>query len=209
MVLRMSRPKGRLAMSRRLRIGLVGCGNFGKELGRYFLEVADIVALCDLRPERTAETAKALGLDVPRFTDYRKMFSSCSMDAVVVTAANFAHAEITVAAAGAGLHVFCEKPMARTVPECWEMVRACRRNGVKLMVGHKRRLRPPWRRMVELTDDSLLGRVLTVTVTEYCDRRPYNFFDTWWADPKLCGGFLHLHGMHVIERRCTTRGSTT
>ena len=89
--------------------------------------------------------------------------------------------------------------MARTVPECWQMVRACQENKVKLMIGHKRRLRPPWARMIELTDEALLGEVLAVTVTEYADIRPYNFFHTWWADPQLSGGFFHLQGVHVID----------
>jgi len=79
------------------------------------------------------------------------------------------------------------------------MVRVCRKNGVKLMIGHKRRLRPPWARMIELTDDALLGEVLGITVAEYCDNRPYNFFNTWWIDPEQSGGFFHLHGVHVIE----------
>ena len=186
-------------MRQKLRFGLVGCGNFGKELGRYFLEVADIVALCDLDLDRVEKTAKALNLDVPHYTEHGEMFAEAGLDAVAVTAANFAHAEITVAAAQAGLHVFCEKAMARTVPECWEMVRACQENAVKLMIGHKRRLRPPWARMIELTDDALLGEVLAITVAEYCDNRPYNFFNTWWVDPQRSGGFFHLHGVHVIE----------
>jgi len=143
-------------MSDKLRIGLVGCGNFGKEIARYFLEVADIVALCDPDPSHSRQTARTLGIDVPHYTDYREMFRSAPLDAVAVTAPNHVHAEITVAAAEAGLHVFCEKAMARTVPECWQMVRAYRKTGVKLMVGHKRRLRPPWTRMIELTGDSFL-----------------------------------------------------
>ncbi len=183
----------------RLRLGLIGCGNFGKHLGRYLLEVADIGALCDPQPTGMEDTARHLGLEVPRFTDYRDMVGQANLDAVVITAANFVHAEITIAAAQAGLHVFCEKAMARTVPECWQMVRACRRHGVKLMIGHKRRLRPPWARMLELTDDSCLGPVLAVTVCEYCDNRPYEFFDTWWARPELGGGFFHMHGVHVID----------
>ena len=186
-------------MAERLRLGLVGCGNFGKELGRYILEVADITALCDPRGEGMETTAQVLGLDVPKFTDYGQMFTAGGMDAVVVTAANFAHAEITVAAARSGLHVFCEKAMARTVPECWEMVGACEQNNVKLMIGHKRRLRPPWARMIELTNEAFLGKVLAMSVVQYCDNRPYDFFDTWWVDPQLSGGFFHMHGVHVID----------
>jgi predicted dehydrogenase len=183
----------------RLRFGLIGCGDFGKYLGKYILEVADIAALADPSQAGMEATARFLELDAPRFTDYRQLVGQEGLDAVAVTAANFAHAEITVAAARAGLHVFCEKAMARTVPECWEMVRACRGGGVKLMIGHKRRLRPPWARMLELTDDSRLGQVLAVTVSQYCDNRPYNIFDTWWADPGRSGGFFHLHGVHVID----------
>ena len=183
----------------KLRFGLIGCGDFGKHLGGYLLEVADITGLCDVTRTGIGETAQALNLDVPHFTDYQEMFRTGGLDAVAVTAANYAHAEITVATARAGLHVFCEKAMARTVPECWEMVRACQANDVKLMIGHKRRLRPPWARLIELTDEALLGAVLAVTVTEYTDNRPYNFFDTWWADPQLSGGFFHIHGVHVID----------
>ena len=186
-------------MEQRLRFGLVGCGDFGKHLGAYLKEVADIAAVCDVDTARAEGTAAELGLEVPRFADHEQMFAAGGLDAVAVTAANFAHAEITVAAARAGLHVFCEKAMARTVPECWDMARACREHGVKLMIGHKRRLRPPWARMVELTDDDLLGEVLGVTVAEYCDNRPYNFFGTWWADPGLSGGFFHMHGVHVVD----------
>ncbi|MFH1568424.1 MAG: Gfo/Idh/MocA family oxidoreductase [Gemmatimonadota bacterium] len=186
-------------MAARLRIGLVGCGSFGRELARYLVEVADVVALCDPRAEGMEETARALGLQVPMHRHHGDLIAGGCLDAVAITAANHAHAEIAVAAAQAGLHVFCEKAMARTVPECWRMVRACEAAGVKLMVGHKRRLRPPWARLVELTSDRLLGPPLAITVTEYADIRPYGFVGTWWADPARGGGFYHLHGVHVID----------
>ena len=89
-------------MRQMLRLALVGCGDFGKYLGRYFLEVADIVALCDLDMGRVEETANALNLGVPHYTDYRAMFAAGGLDAVAVTAANFAHAEITIAAVNTG-----------------------------------------------------------------------------------------------------------
>ena len=72
---------------------------------------------------------------------------------------------------------------------------ASRRNGVKLMVGHKRRLRPPWARMVALTADALLGPPLSITVAQYTDNRPYDFFETWWADPARGGGFWWRRGV--------------
>ena len=139
------------AGARRPRFALVGCGDFGKQLARYAVEHAELAALCDPDAGNLAATAAALGTGVPGYHDYRELLRRERLDAVLVTAANHVHAEITVAAAEAGVHVFCEKAMARTARECWDMVAACRRHGVKLMVGHKRRLRPPWARMVELT----------------------------------------------------------
>ena len=186
-------------MTNRLRIGLIGCGDFGKYLGPYIQEVAEITALCDPSEDGMVATAEALNLEVTHYSDHEEMLQSGDLDAVAITAANYVHRDLTVAAANRGLHVYCEKAMARTVPECWEMARACQANDVKLMVGHKRRLRSPWARMIELTDDSMLGRPLAITVAEYCDNRPYDFFDTWWADPELGGGFFHLHGVHVID----------
>ena len=141
------------AGARRPRFALVGCGDFGKQLARYAVEHAELAALCDPDAGNLAATAAALGTGVPGYGDYRELLRRERLDAVLVTAANYVHAEITVAAAEAGVHVFCEKAMARTARECWGMVAACRRHDVKLMVGHKRRLRPPWARMVELTAD--------------------------------------------------------
>jgi predicted dehydrogenase len=183
----------------RPRFALVGCGDFGKHLARYAAEHAELAALCDPDAGNLEATARELRTRVPRYADYRELLRRERLDAVLVTAANYVHAEITVAAAAAGVHVFCEKAMARTVRECWRMVEACRRHGVKLMVGHKRRLRPPWARMVELTDGALLGPPLSITVAQYTDNRPYEFFDTWWADPARSGGFFHMHGVHVID----------
>jgi predicted dehydrogenase len=183
-----------------LRFGLIGCGDFGRHLGRYLLEVARIAGLCDPEVERARATARELGIDAPCWADYRPMLAEGQLDAVAITAANFAHAQIAVAAAQAGLHVFCEKAMARTVPECWQMVRACQEAGVRLMVGHKRRLRPPWARMIELTrPGGPLGEPLAIHVCGYADYRPYRFTESWWGDPERSGGQLHATNVHVID----------
>ena len=145
-------------------------------------------------------TAARLGIDPPRYASYRELFAKEKLDAVAITAANFAHREICVAAAQAGLHVFCEKAMARTTAECWDMVQACRDNGLKLLVGHKRRLRPSWARMIELTrTDGPIGEPLAITVSQYADLRPYAHAGTWWADDSLCGGPLASLGVHVLD----------
>ena len=197
-------------MSKRLSFGLVGCGDFGKELGRYILEVADIAALCDVNVASAAKTAAALSLDVPVHDDVRRMINAGGLDAIAVTAANFAHAEIAIAAADKGLHVFCEKIMAPTVAECLRMIEACGRGGVKLMIGHKRRLRPSWARMIELTrPEGPLGEALAITIAQYADMRPYRYPGTWWADARRGGGSLAVLCPHVLDWSSAMCGRAT
>lgn len=168
-------------------------------MGRYLLEVGRISSICDIQEERARETAKALGLDVPVYSDYRALITAGDLDAVAITAANFVHCQIACAAAAAGLHIFCEKAMAVNVAECRQMAEAARQHDIKMLIGHKRRLRPSWSRMVDLTDEAMLGEPVAITVTQYGDMRSYGYPDTWWANPKLSGGPYAVFGVHVID----------
>ena len=180
----------------KLRFGLCGAGRFGPQFARYVNEFAEVVAVCDPSSDARAQFADQTGLDLPDFDDHEKLLGNVEVDAVVITSPNFTHKEIAVAAARAGKHVFCEKAMAITVPECWEMVRACEEAGVRLMVGHKRRLRPPWGRMIELREQ--LGKVIAITSCAYYDSRPYDH-KGWWIQREKSGGTLTLIGVHVID----------
>ena len=74
---------------------------------------------------------------------------------------------MAIAAAEAGKHIFCEKPMAMNVAECYAMIEAAEANGVKLMVGHKRRLRPQYAKMAEIVRGQRYGRPLAVQINGF------------------------------------------
>ena len=178
-----------------IRFGLAGCGDFSSHLAGYILPVADITAVCD--PDAAARTAfvKATGLQVQEYSDCGQMCAQAPIDVVAIAAPNFAHKPLTIAAAREGKHVFCEKAMAPSVPDCWEMVRVCHSHNVRLMVGHKRRLRPPWSRMMELREE--LGRVLSISSCLYFDGAPY--YRGWWTRERQCGGTLFAAGVHIVD----------
>jgi UDP-N-acetyl-2-amino-2-deoxyglucuronate dehydrogenase len=181
---------------RRLRFALFGAGDFGPHFAPYINEVAELVAICDPRPEAQQNFVRQTGLAVGQFDNPESLLKSVDIDAVAITSPNFTHKDIAVAAARAGKHVYCEKAMANTVPECWEMVRACQDAGVRLMVGHKRRLRPPWARMIELRDR--LGPTVAANACLYYDARPYDHHG-WWTREAQCGGLLDVAGVHTID----------
>jgi predicted dehydrogenase len=181
---------------RKLRVAMFGTGDFGPVFTKYVNEFAELVAVCDPNPQGLARFAQVSGLNLPGFDHYEKLLAETDIDAAVITSTNHTHKDIAVAAARAGKHVFCEKAMANTVPECWEMVRACEQAGVRLMVGHKRRLRPPWTRMIELRET--LGPALAISACAYYDARPYNH-QGWWTRRAQCGGTLPVIGVHTID----------
>jgi predicted dehydrogenase len=180
----------------KLRVGLIGTGDFGPHFAPYINEVADLVAVCDPDPAGRTNFAKQTGLELPAFDNHEKLMDAIEVDAVVITSPNFTHKEIAVAAAARGKHAFCEKAMAGSVPDCWEMVRACETAGVRLAVGHKRRLRPPWGRMIELRER--LGQVVSITSCAYYDARPYDH-QGWWTRRDQCGGTLPVIGVHIVD----------
>lgn len=185
-----------MADRHKLRFAVIGTGSFGVSFTSYINEVAEVVAICDPSLEMRKQFRQKTGLQLEEFDSYERLLAKAAIDVVAVTSPNHTHKEITVAAAHAGKHVFCEKAMATKVPDCWAMVRACQSRGVKLMVGHKRRLRPPWARMIELRDQ--LGSVVAITACQYYDARPYNH-KGWWTHEAQCGGILDVAGVHTID----------
>jgi glucose-fructose oxidoreductase len=175
---------------------MFGAGNFGAFFARYVEEFAHLVAICDPSPAARARFAEVSGLKLPEYDDYNRLLAEVDVDGVVLTGPNHTHKPITLAAAKRGRHVFCEKAMAPSVPDCWEMVRACRAANVRLMVGHKRRLRPAWARAIELRDT--VGPVVAMSVAGYFDSRP-DEFRGWWTREAESGGVLALSGVHELD----------
>jgi myo-inositol 2-dehydrogenase/D-chiro-inositol 1-dehydrogenase/scyllo-inositol 2-dehydrogenase (NAD+) len=83
-------------------------------------------------------------------------------DAVVITTPTFTHCSLTVAAANAGKHVFCEKPMALTVSECDDMIAVAARNHVALQIGFMRRFQPEFVAAKQRIDDGEIGEPMIV-----------------------------------------------
>lgn len=138
-----------------LRIGIAGAGRAGAVHARNLALVpgAELACLIDERPESAAQLATECG--VPVVVTLTEAAESVELDAIVISAPTFAHHELAVAAAEAGLHVFCEKPMALTVAECDEIIAAHERAGTVLQIGFVRRFRTEFveaRRRIEAGD---------------------------------------------------------
>ncbi|MFB3923272.1 MAG: Gfo/Idh/MocA family protein [Terriglobia bacterium] len=145
-----------------IRMGLVGCGSIA-EIAHFpsiaRCKEAGLAAVCDIDPARAESAAAKWGAE-RWFTDYRKMYETTKLDAVVIATPNNVHRNQAIAAAKAGIHVVVEKPLAVTNVEAWEIVNACNTAGVKLMVGCDRRfwIHNQWAK--ELIDSGVIGKLL-------------------------------------------------
>jgi UDP-N-acetylglucosamine 3-dehydrogenase len=176
-------------------IAVVGCGSFGVELSSVIshLDCFEIVAVCD--SDETRVRALATTLDVRAFDSLDELLRDSSAQAVALCTPNNLHCAQTMAAAEAGRHIFCEKPMALTVFDCESMLRAAEASGVRLMVGHKRRLRPPYAKVAEFVRTGELGRLVVGSIDGLFYRPPTG----WWAHDSIGGGLLCYAGVHDID----------
>ena len=135
-----------------------------------------------------------------------QMADNPDIDIVYVVTPNALHAEHTIAAAKAGKHVICEKPMAVSVAECDQMIAACRAAGKKLSIGYRLHFDPYHQELMRLAKDPSFG--------------PYTKMNggfafvmgqkVWRAEKKLAGGgpIMDL-GIYVIQNACMAAGGPT
>jgi len=141
-----------------VRIGLIGAGRIGTSHATLLTERvpgARLSTVADPRPE--AATALATMLGTRAVSDPAEIFADPDIEAVVITAASVAHADLVTAAAAAGKAVFCEKPMGMALDEIDRGIAAAACAGVPLQVGFNRRFSHDFATARRLIDDGTIG----------------------------------------------------
>lgn len=147
-------------MSKKIKVGVAGCGYWGPNLIRNFRLLADVnlKMMCDLNTGRLKHL-KSLYPEVETSTDYKHMLNGIGLDAVVVATNVKNHFPMAKAALLAGKHTFIEKPMASSVEECEELVDIAKKNGLILMTGHTFLYSPVVRKIKEIVDKGDIGEI--------------------------------------------------
>lgn len=178
-------------------VGLVGAGLISDQHALAFQRVkgARVLAVADPDTARARKLADTYGL-VASYDDARRLLERPDVDMVCIGAPNFVHRDIAVAAAEAGKHIVCEKPLARTMAEADEMIAAARRAGVKLMYAELICFAPRYVRAKELMDEGAFGRVFQIRHGE-THYGPHS--DWFWQGPLSGGGVMMDMGCHSVE----------
>ena len=145
----------------------VGCGFFGNIHleGWRRVDGAEIVAVVDREEEKASESANRFGL--AGYTDLARAIEEISPDFVDVATRPDAHLAIVETAAAQGCHLLCQKPIAPTWDESVRLVRACKSQGVRLMINENWRWQPWYRAIRKLIEAGAIGQVTTVTIIRH------------------------------------------
>jgi predicted dehydrogenase len=185
-----------------IRVGVIGAG-FGASVHVPALRRVpgiEVAALCTSDWDRARDAADSL--EIPRaWDDYREMFASGDIDAVSIAAPPHLHHPMTLAACESGLHILCEKPMARGVAEARDMLRMAREAGVCHAIAHQLRHDPVRARVKGLIDEGFVGPLHSVSVVVFRSTladplaRPWG----WLMDAARGGGVLGAIGSHYVD----------
>lgn len=168
---------------RELRVGLIGAGFMGKahsmayaSMPMFFwpapaMPVRAVIA--EATEELAAEGAKRFGFESST-GDWRRIIDDPTIDIVDIATPNHLHPEMAIAAAEAGKHIICEKPLARTAPEAKAMLDAVTKAGVVNMVAFNYRRTPAIALAKKYIDEGAIGEILNFRAT---------YLQDWSADP--------------------------
>jgi UDP-N-acetyl-2-amino-2-deoxyglucuronate dehydrogenase len=188
---------------RKVKVGIVGCGKIARVHATSLvnLDEADFVAVCDMDGERAKAFADQYG--VPQvYTDMHQMLHSGEVEAIMCCTPHPIHERVVVAAAEAGVHVLCEKPMAITLDEADRMIAAADQAGIAFGVIFQRRWWPAAQRIRAAIDAGQLGKLtLGECAVKIWRSEEYFASDPWrgkWATEG--GGVLMNQAVHAIDQ---------
>jgi predicted dehydrogenase len=183
--------------------GLIGCGDIAKKrVAPALLDspLSELVAVARARANLAQEFAKQFAFK-RWYRDWHELLLDSEINSVYIATPVHLHAEQTIAAAEAGKHVLCEKPMALDVAQCDRMIAACNANDVKLGIAYYRHFYPVVRRVREIVDAGEIGApvVAQMNAFEWFNPEPSHPRSWLLSKERSGGGPMFDFGCHRIE----------
>ena len=154
-------------MDNKLKIGVIGAGRIGKihiQNITYNIPNAEVKTIADVYADNVREWAKGLGIQNV-VCDYKEILADPEIDAVLVCSSTDTHSKITIEAAKAGKHIFCEKPIDYDLDRIHQALKAVEEAGVKFQVGFNRRFDHNFKQVHEMIQAGKIGSPHIIKIT--------------------------------------------
>lgn len=193
-----------------LRVGFIGMGAIANHHANMYKKVGgvELVCGCDIRQEALDHFQKTFGIQ-NLYKDFKKMMKEFKdVDAIDVCTPNGVHAPAAIAAAEAGKHVFCEKPMAMSAKDAQAMADAAKRNKVQFVMGFQHRYEPRSFAIREQIASGKFGKILYVRA-QALRRRGIPNWGVFGQKEKQGGGPMIDIGVHILDTAYSMIGCPT
>jgi len=155
---------------------------------------ANLIAICDTSQESLEKAKENLSVKYT-YNNYEEALDNEEIDAVVIVTPTKLHKDIVIKAAKKKKHILCEKPLARTVEDCDEMIKVVNQNNVKLQVGFMRRFDESFREAKKVIDSGELGEIVLVKSLTRGPSKP----QPWMYDINISGGPIAEVNSHDLD----------
>jgi glucose-fructose oxidoreductase len=186
----------------KLGVALVGLGYYSTDLLAPALQLtqhcylAGVVTGTPSKAEKWKQAHHLPDQNIYNYQNFDSLANNPEIDIVYIVLPPSMHAEYSIRAAGAGKHVWCEKPMAMTQAECQRMIDACNKNKVKLSIGYRMHHEPNTQRVIKFRKELTYGKVIKINAAAgYFDART----DHWKQKKKLGGGVMLDMGVYPLN----------
>ena len=180
-----------------LKVGLVGVGGIsGAHIPAWeSFQDAELVALCDVRPERMEKYPEKR-----HYTDFDEMLKKEQLDILDICLPTYLHADFAVKAMEKGIHVICEKPISLKAEAVERVYSTAHKYNVKFMVAQVLRFWPEYELLKEIYDSEKYGKLLSGSMTRLGNIPKWSW-DGWMSDEKRSGLVpfdLHIHDLDFM-----------
>lgn len=185
-------------MSRSYSFAIIGCGQISTRHAEQIKKHGCIRAVCDINRQRADQIA-ALYQSKAYYDIDEMLHSEKELDVAVICTPNGLHAAHTITCLEHGIHVLCEKPMAITAKDAYDMLRAALANNKKLFVVKQNRYNPPVAELKKIIRQNRLGVIYSFQINCFWNRPEAYYRHSWRGTKALDGGILFTQFSHFID----------
>lgn len=182
----------------KLKFAIIGCGRIGTRHASHIVNNGELTAVCDIVEERANKLANTY-----QATSYNSieelLANEPEIDVVSICSPNGLHAEHSIKSLNAGHHVLCEKPIAISVSDCGEMIKAAEKANRRLFAIKQNRFNPPIKIVKDAIDNGKLGNILSVQLSCFWNRNEDYYANSWKGTKHMDGGTLFTQFSHFID----------
>ncbi len=181
-----------------INFAIIGCGRIAQRHAEHINKFGKLVAVCDIINDKADALAKQYNA-TPYYNIEALLQNEKIIDVVSICSPNGLHAQHSIMGLKAGFHVLCEKPMAISVADCGEMIKASEQANKRLFAIKQNRFNPPVEAVKKIIDEGKLGKIFSVQLSCFWNRNEDYYKNSWKGTKDMDGGTLYTQFSHFVD----------